>query len=26
MEKIAVFGSAFNPPTIGHQSVIESLT
>ncbi|GLT18832.1 nicotinate-nicotinamide nucleotide adenylyltransferase [Vibrio zhanjiangensis] len=26
MNKIAVFGSAFNPPSIGHQSVIESLT
>ncbi|MCG3728612.1 nicotinate-nicotinamide nucleotide adenylyltransferase [Vibrio cincinnatiensis] len=26
MEKIAVFGSAFNPPTLGHKSVIESLT
>lgn len=25
MEKIAVFGSAFNPPTLGHKSVIESL-
>ncbi|MCG7489266.1 nicotinate-nicotinamide nucleotide adenylyltransferase [Vibrio sp. Of14-4] len=25
MSKIAVFGSAFNPPSIGHQSVIESL-
>lgn len=23
--KIAVFGSAFNPPTLGHKSVIESL-
>ncbi|WP_375749774.1 nicotinate-nicotinamide nucleotide adenylyltransferase [Vibrio sp. HN007] len=23
--KIAVFGSAFNPPSIGHKSVIESL-
>ncbi|MEI8634466.1 nicotinate-nicotinamide nucleotide adenylyltransferase [Vibrio sp. PP-XX7] len=26
MLKIAVFGSAFNPPSLGHQSVIESLT
>ncbi len=26
MKKIAVFGSAFNPPTLGHQSVIESLS
>lgn len=25
MEKIAVFGSAFNPPTLGHKSVIDSL-
>ncbi|KJY84698.1 nicotinic acid mononucleotide adenylyltransferase [Vibrio galatheae] len=25
MSKIAVFGSAFNPPSVGHQSVIESL-
>lgn len=25
MNKIAVFGSAFNPPTLGHKSVIESL-
>ncbi|MDG3085236.1 nicotinate-nicotinamide nucleotide adenylyltransferase [Vibrio hannami] len=25
-EKIAVFGSAFNPPSAGHQSVIELLT
>lgn len=25
MAKIAVFGSAFNPPTLGHKSVIESL-
>ena len=25
MEKIAVFGSAFNPPSLGHKSVIESL-
>ncbi|PWI32299.1 nicotinate-nicotinamide nucleotide adenylyltransferase [Vibrio albus] len=24
--KIAVFGSAFNPPSLGHKSVIESLT
>ncbi|WP_428776100.1 nicotinate-nicotinamide nucleotide adenylyltransferase [Vibrio sp.] len=26
MTKIAVFGSAFNPPSLGHKSVIESLT
>ncbi|MBN3572445.1 nicotinate-nicotinamide nucleotide adenylyltransferase [Vibrio neptunius] len=26
MNKIAVFGSAFNPPTLGHKSVIDSLT
>jgi nicotinate-nucleotide adenylyltransferase len=26
MRKIAVFGSAFNPPSLGHKSVIESLT
>ncbi|CAM3880258.1 putative nicotinate-nucleotide adenylyltransferase [Vibrio aerogenes CECT 7868] len=26
MLKIAVFGSAFNPPTLGHKSVIESLS
>ncbi|WPC75463.1 nicotinate-nicotinamide nucleotide adenylyltransferase [Vibrio porteresiae] len=25
MQKIAVFGSAFNPPTLGHKSVIDSL-
>ncbi|QXO16033.1 MULTISPECIES: nicotinate-nicotinamide nucleotide adenylyltransferase [Vibrio] len=25
MDKIAVFGSAFNPPTLGHKSVIDSL-
>ncbi|WP_114765554.1 nicotinate-nicotinamide nucleotide adenylyltransferase [Vibrio rhodolitus] len=25
MTKIAVFGSAFNPPSLGHRSVIESL-
>ncbi|OOF11156.1 nicotinate-nicotinamide nucleotide adenylyltransferase [Salinivibrio sp. PR5] len=25
-EKIAIFGSAFNPPTRGHASVIEQLT
>lgn len=25
MGKIAVFGSAFNPPSLGHKSVIESL-
>ncbi|WED24328.1 nicotinate-nicotinamide nucleotide adenylyltransferase [Vibrio sp. JC009] len=24
--KIAVFGSAFNPPSLGHKSVIDSLT
>ncbi|PMH43183.1 nicotinate-nicotinamide nucleotide adenylyltransferase [Vibrio sp. 10N.286.49.B3] len=26
MKKIAIFGSAFNPPSRGHQSVIESLS
>ncbi|MGB1281247.1 MAG: nicotinate-nicotinamide nucleotide adenylyltransferase, partial [Vibrio cyclitrophicus] len=26
MEKIAVFGSAFNPPSLGHKSVIDSLS
>ncbi|GAA5646006.1 nicotinate-nicotinamide nucleotide adenylyltransferase [Vibrio proteolyticus] len=26
MTKIAVFGSAFNPPSLGHQSVIASLS
>ncbi|SDH72485.1 nicotinate-nucleotide adenylyltransferase [Vibrio xiamenensis] len=26
MLKIAVFGSAFNPPSLGHKSVIESLS
>jgi nicotinate-nucleotide adenylyltransferase len=26
MRNIAVFGSAFNPPSLGHKSVIESLT
>ncbi|MCL9780090.1 nicotinate-nicotinamide nucleotide adenylyltransferase [Vibrio sp. S4M6] len=26
MNKIAVFGSAFNPPSLGHKSVIESLS
>lgn len=26
MKKIAVFGSAFNPPSLGHKSVIDSLT
>ncbi len=26
MSKIAVFGSAFNPPSLGHKSVIESLS
>ena len=26
MSKIAVFGSAFNPPSVGHKSVIEGLT
>ncbi|MDP5252653.1 MULTISPECIES: nicotinate-nicotinamide nucleotide adenylyltransferase [unclassified Vibrio] len=26
MEKIAVFGSAFNPPSLGHKDVIESLS
>lgn len=25
MERIAVFGSAFNPPSLGHKQVIESL-
>ncbi|KEY91036.1 nicotinate-nucleotide adenylyltransferase [Candidatus Photodesmus blepharus] len=25
MRKIAVFGSAFNPPTLGHKSIIDSL-
>ncbi|MCL9774134.1 nicotinate-nicotinamide nucleotide adenylyltransferase [Vibrio methylphosphonaticus] len=25
MTKIAIFGSAFNPPSLGHQSVIQSL-
>ncbi|AEX24902.1 MULTISPECIES: nicotinate-nicotinamide nucleotide adenylyltransferase [Vibrio] len=25
MKKIAIFGSAFNPPSLGHKSVIESL-
>ncbi|MZI91865.1 nicotinate-nicotinamide nucleotide adenylyltransferase [Vibrio sp. CAIM 722] len=25
MQKIAVFGSAFNPPSLGHKSVIDSL-
>ncbi|ENM5912865.1 nicotinate-nicotinamide nucleotide adenylyltransferase [Vibrio mimicus] len=25
MKKIAVFGSAFNPPTLGHKSIIDSL-
>ncbi|MBU2897407.1 nicotinate-nicotinamide nucleotide adenylyltransferase [Vibrio hepatarius] len=25
MNKIAVFGSAFNPPSLGHKSVIDSL-
>lgn len=25
MTKIAIFGSAFNPPTLGHKSVIQSL-
>ena len=25
MEKIAIFGSAFNPPSLGHKSVIDSL-
>ncbi len=25
MTKIAVFGSAFNPPSLGHRSVVESL-
>ena len=24
--KIAVFGSAFNPPSLGHKSVIERLS
>lgn len=26
MRNIAVFGSAFNPPSLGHKNVIESLT
>ncbi len=26
MKKIAVFGSAFNPPTLGHKSIIESVS
>ena len=26
MSKIAVFGSAFNPPSVGHKSVIDSLS
>lgn len=26
MNKIAVFGSAFNPPSLGHKSVIESIS
>ncbi len=26
MKKIAIFGSAFNPPSLGHKSVIESLS
>ncbi len=26
MKKIAVFGSAFNPPSLGHKSVIERLS
>ncbi|UTZ24370.1 nicotinate-nicotinamide nucleotide adenylyltransferase [Vibrio campbellii] len=26
MKKIAVFGSAFNPPSLGHKAVIESLS
>jgi nicotinate-nucleotide adenylyltransferase len=26
MNKIAVFGSAFNPPTLGHKSVIDALS
>ncbi|MGL6172202.1 MAG: nicotinate-nicotinamide nucleotide adenylyltransferase [Vibrio sp.] len=25
MKKIAVFGSAFNPPTLGHKSIIDAL-
>lgn len=25
MSKIAIFGSAFNPPSLGHKSVVESL-
>ncbi|MFY2506909.1 nicotinate-nicotinamide nucleotide adenylyltransferase [Vibrio pectenicida] len=25
MNKIAVFGSAFNPPSLGHKSIVESL-
>lgn len=26
MTKIAVFGSAFNPPSLGHKSIIESIS
>ncbi len=26
MKKIALFGSAFNPPSLGHKSVLESLS
>ncbi|HHF3040753.1 nicotinate-nicotinamide nucleotide adenylyltransferase [Vibrio diabolicus] len=26
MKKIAIFGSAFNPPSLGHKSVVESLS
>jgi len=26
MDKIAVFGSAFNPPSLGHKSVIDSIS
>lgn len=26
MKKIAVFGSAFNPPTLGHKNIIESVS
>lgn len=26
MKKIAVFGSAFNPPSLGHKSVLDSLS
>ncbi|MCE0494910.1 nicotinate-nicotinamide nucleotide adenylyltransferase [Vibrio salinus] len=26
MNKIAVFGSAFNPPSLGHKSIIESIS